>query len=88
MPKTTKAAPPQQSSLHEMWGKKPTVGASKVQPDAIDLEIPKEKQGKGLFLESMMLSSTSTFAAVSSKRKEPPGKCVVIQDANVCLSVQ
>ncbi|KAF8807388.1 ATP-dependent DNA ligase [Phlegmacium glaucopus] len=43
MPKTTKAAPPQQSSLHEMWAKK-KVGASKVEPDVMDVEIPKEKQ--------------------------------------------
>jgi hypothetical protein len=44
MPNTTKAAPPQQSTL-ELWRKK-KVGASKVEPDAMDVEIPEEKQCK------------------------------------------
>lgn len=55
MPKTTKAAPPQQSSLHEMWGKKQRVSASKVESDAMDVEIPEEKQGKRLILGLMIL---------------------------------
>jgi hypothetical protein len=47
MPKTAKADPPQQSSLQEMWGKKrKVVGASKVEPDAMDIENPKETQCK------------------------------------------
>ena len=41
MPKTTKTAPLQQSSL-DMWRKKKKVGASKVEPDAMDVEIPEE----------------------------------------------
>lgn len=56
MPKTTKAAPPQQSSLQEMWGKKQKVGALKVErdaTDAMDIETPEEKQGKRLMLGLM-----------------------------------
>lgn len=45
MPKTTKAAPLQQSGL-EMWRKKKKVGASEVEPDAMDVEIPEEKPCK------------------------------------------
>jgi hypothetical protein len=45
MPKTTKAAPLQQSSL-DMWRKKKKIGASKVEPDAMDVEIFEEKQCK------------------------------------------
>jgi hypothetical protein len=48
MPKTIKTAPLQQSSL-EMWRKK-KVGASKVEPDAMDVEIPEEKQCKRVYL--------------------------------------
>lgn len=54
MPKTTKAAPPQQSTL-DMWRKKKKVGASKVEPDAMDVEIPEEKQCKRVWLRLMIL---------------------------------
>jgi hypothetical protein len=47
MPKTTKKDPPQQSSLNELWGKKQkVVDASKVEQDAMDVEVPKDKQCK------------------------------------------
>jgi hypothetical protein len=45
MPKTTKAAPLQQSSL-DMWRKKKNVGASKIEPDAMDIDIFEEKRCK------------------------------------------
>ena len=50
MPKSTKAPPPQQSSLHEMWGKKkdPKPVASKPEPNAMAMEVdaPEEKKGE------------------------------------------
>lgn len=55
MPKTIKAAPPQQSSLQEMWGSKHKVGASKVELDAMDVEIPEEKQRKRPLLRLVRL---------------------------------
>ena len=45
MPKTTKAAPLQQSGL-EMWRKKKKVGASEVEPDAMDVEFSEVKHCK------------------------------------------
>jgi hypothetical protein len=54
MPKTTKAAPLQQSSL-EMWRKKKKVGASKVEPDAMDVEIHEENQCKRVYLRIIIL---------------------------------
>lgn len=48
MPKSTKAPPPQQSSLQEMWGKKkdPKPVASKPEPSAMEVDIPEEKEGE------------------------------------------
>jgi hypothetical protein len=86
MPKTTKAAPPQQSSLHEMWGKKQRVGASKVEPDAMDVEIPEEKQGKRLILGLMMLLLTY----LTSGEFETQGATwyvVIYRMPTVCLSI-
>ena len=50
MPKTTKAAPLQQSSL-DLWRKKKKVGASKVEPDAMDVEYFEENEGKRFDLD-------------------------------------
>ena len=44
MPKTTKTAPLQQSSL-DMWRKKKVV-ASKIEPDAMDVDVFDEKRCK------------------------------------------
>jgi len=48
MPKSTKAPPPQQSSLQEMWGKKKGLKlvASKPEPSAMEVDIPEEKEGE------------------------------------------
>jgi DNA ligase-1 len=52
MPKSTKAPPPQQSSLHEMWGKKkdlkPVASKAelKVEPSAMEVDVPEEQQGE------------------------------------------
>ena len=49
MPKSTKAPPPQQSSLQEMWGKKKGPKkpvASKPEPSAMEVDIPEEKEGE------------------------------------------
>ncbi|KDR84973.1 hypothetical protein GALMADRAFT_233491 [Galerina marginata CBS 339.88] len=47
MPKSTKAPPPQQASLQEMWGKKKgpklEAVASKAESDAMDVDVPEEK---------------------------------------------
>jgi len=55
MPKSSKAAPPQQANLSEMWGKKnvPKTVAPKVEPklepklelDAMQVDVPAEKKG-------------------------------------------
>lgn len=53
MPKSTKAAPPQQANLQEMWGKKkeptaskPAPDASKTKTDAMVVDTPEEKKGE------------------------------------------
>jgi len=48
MPKSTKAPPPQQSSLQEMWGKKKDAKlvASKPQPNTMEGDIPEGKEGE------------------------------------------
>ena len=52
MPKSTKAAPPQQASLQELWGKKKVVKTKiepKVEPkfelEAMDIDVPQELTG-------------------------------------------
>ncbi|KIM48219.1 hypothetical protein M413DRAFT_225258 [Hebeloma cylindrosporum] len=54
MPKSTKAPPPQQSSLHEMWGKKKDHKPVASKPEPMEVDIHEEKQA----------------IATSSKRKE------------------
>ena len=87
MPKSTKAAPPQQASLQEMWGKKKAPKASdasetkpdvkpdikkEIKSDAMDVDIPPSSQGKVRFTQSTLGCSSSGTAAESSKRKGSP----------------
>ncbi|KAF8198968.1 hypothetical protein BJ912DRAFT_1020325 [Pholiota molesta] len=71
MPKSTKAAPPQQASLQEMWGKKkePKV-ASKPEPDAMEVDVLVDKVEPDIESSSSVTAETSAVKAESSKRKE------------------
>lgn len=73
MPKSTKAAPPQQASLQEMWGKKkePKV-ASKSEPDAMEVDVLVDKEGKSDRESSSSVTpeEVSAVKAENSKRKE------------------
>ncbi|KAF8974049.1 DNA ligase I [Flammula alnicola] len=71
MPKSTKAAPPQQTSLQEMWGKKKEAKpvASKADPDAMEVEVPEEKKDHPS-KPAPTVHETSAAKAASSKRKE------------------
>ncbi|KAH9486949.1 DNA ligase 1 [Psilocybe cubensis] len=59
MPKSTKAAPPQQANLQEMWGKKKEPILSKLEPHAPKAEA-----------DAMVVDTPKEEKAESSKRKE------------------
>ncbi|KAF9478532.1 ATP-dependent DNA ligase [Pholiota conissans] len=69
VPKTMKPAPPQQTSLQEMWGRKkePKVALKSSPDDAMDVDIPAGKEADDI---SPVVEGSSSVKLESSKRKK------------------
>ena len=73
MPKNIKAAPPQQSSLKEMWGKKKHKGENE-QPDAslVEVDDMKTETGKSCIVLVIGLRTDEWRSLESVKHEESP----------------
>jgi len=90
MPKSTKAAPPQQANLQEMWAKKKepkTQVEPKVEPkiesNAMEVDSGEGQKGVFLIILKSTLVSLCSLLAESSKRKERalPATCMCLRSS-------
>jgi hypothetical protein len=79
MPKSTKAAPPQQASLQELWGKKKAVKTNiepkaepKVESEAMDIDLLQEQTGMMNAIRMLRVLSSVGQLRLPNARNQPP----------------
>jgi len=89
MPKSTKAAPPQQASLQELWGKKKVVKTKmeciaepKIELEAMDIDLQQEQTGMLNTIRMQCFLFISCIGETAKRREPTPPSCTFLPYIN------